>query len=70
MVIVICTSVVEIVIENILFSSLVFLQLYHSAYFGSTTEKPLLANSDQLKLAIKKFDRMPPYETHKVGFQD
>ncbi|XP_026278513.1 tuberin isoform X1 [Frankliniella occidentalis] len=47
--------------------NLIFLQLYHSSYFGSSTEKPLLANSDGLKLAIKNFDRMPPYETHKVG---
>ncbi|KAJ1527617.1 hypothetical protein ONE63_007580 [Megalurothrips usitatus] len=48
--------------------NLIFLQLYHSSYFGNTTEKPLLvSNSAQLQRAIKVLDLTPPYETHQVG---
>jgi len=46
----------------------VFLQLYHTAHFGSTSEKPLLVpHSRAIERAIKNLDRIPPYETHKVG---
>lgn len=45
------------------FSS-VFLQLYHKAYYGS--EKPLLVPSS-MKRAITIFDKIHPYETHKIG---
>lgn len=49
-------------------SSFVFLQLYHTAHFGSTSEKPLLVpHSLAIERAIKNLDRIPPYETHKVG---
>jgi tuberous sclerosis protein 2 len=49
-------------------SSFVFLQLYHTAHFGSTSEKPLLVpHSRAIERAIKNLDRIPPYETHKVG---
>jgi tuberous sclerosis protein 2 len=48
--------------------SFVFLQLYHAAHFGSTTEKPLLVpQSRAIQRAVKNLDRIPPYETHKVG---
>jgi tuberous sclerosis protein 2 len=48
--------------------SFVFLQLYHTAYFGSTSEKPLLVpQSLAIERAVKNLDRIPPYETHKVG---
>lgn len=48
--------------------SFVFLQLYHSAHFGSVPEKPLaLPNSQMVHRAVKNLDRIPPYETHKVG---
>lgn len=44
--------------------SSVFLQLYHKAYYGS--EKPLLVPSS-MKRAITIFDKIHPYETHKIG---
>ncbi|XP_034935459.1 tuberin [Chelonus insularis] len=48
--------------------SFVFLQLYHSSYFGSTNEKPLLVSpTPPLQRAITNFDRIQPYETHKIG---
>ncbi|KAF5285874.1 hypothetical protein FQA39_LY04335 [Lamprigera yunnana] len=48
--------------------SFVFLQLYHSAEFGSTTEKPLLVTSSQVvQRAVKVLDCIPPYETHRIG---
>jgi hypothetical protein len=48
--------------------SFVFLQLYHTAHFGSTSEKPLLVpQSLAIERAVKNLDRIPPYETHKVG---
>lgn len=48
--------------------SFVFLQLYHTAHFGSTPEKPLLVPQSQaIERAVKNLDRIPPYETHKVG---
>ncbi|XP_063234483.1 tuberin isoform X2 [Bacillus rossius redtenbacheri] len=48
--------------------SFVFLQLYHSAHFGSKCEKPLLVSQSQVvQRAVKNLDRMPPYETHKIG---
>ena len=49
-------------------SSFVFLQLYHTAHFGSSPEKPLLIPQNQaIQRAVKNLDRIPPYETHKVG---
>ncbi|KAK7793760.1 hypothetical protein R5R35_000957 [Gryllus longicercus] len=48
--------------------SFVFLQLYHTAHFGSNVEKPLLVSQSQVvQRAVKNFDRIPPYETHKIG---
>jgi tuberous sclerosis protein 2 len=48
--------------------SFVFLQLYHTAHFGSTSEKPLLVPQSQaIQRAVKNLDRIPPCETHKVG---
>ncbi|KAJ9583770.1 hypothetical protein L9F63_021894, partial [Diploptera punctata] len=48
--------------------SFVFLQLYHTAHFGSTPEKPLLVpQTAAIERAVKNLDRIPPYETHTVG---
>lgn len=53
----------------LLCSSFVFLQLFHSAYFGNTSERPLaLSNCQMVQRAFKNLDRIPPYETHKVHF--
>ncbi|XP_008551643.1 tuberin [Microplitis demolitor] len=48
--------------------SSVFLQLYHTAHFGSTNEKPLLIPpTTALQRAVTNLDRIQPYETHKIG---
>ncbi|KMQ95864.1 tuberin-like isoform x1 protein [Lasius niger] len=48
--------------------SFVFLQLYHAAHFGTTTEKPLLVpQTTAIQRAVTNLDRIPPYETHKIG---
>lgn len=48
-----------------------FLQLYHSAHFGSTDEKPILISQNPInqtiQRAISTIDFIPPFETHKVG---
>lgn len=50
------------------FHSFVFLQLYHTAHFGTTTEKPLLVSQTAaVQRAVKVLDAIPPYETHKIG---
>ncbi|XP_048507911.1 tuberin isoform X2 [Athalia rosae] len=48
--------------------SFVFLQLYHTAHFGTTEEKPLLVSQTAaVQRAVKVLDAIPPYETHKIG---
>ncbi|XP_051765578.1 tuberin isoform X4 [Ctenopharyngodon idella] len=48
--------------------SFVFLQLYHSPFFGNEANKPLLLPKTQLiDRAVKVLDQMPPYDTHKIG---
>ncbi|XP_043279652.1 tuberin isoform X2 [Venturia canescens] len=48
--------------------SFVFLQLYHAAHFGTTTEKPLLVpRTTAVQRAVTNLDRIQPYETHKIG---
>ncbi|XP_048407710.1 tuberin isoform X2 [Stegostoma tigrinum] len=48
--------------------SFVFLQLYHSPFFGSEANKPLLVPKTEItERAIKVLDQMPPYDTHKIG---
>ncbi|CAM4470418.1 unnamed protein product [Leuciscus chuanchicus] len=48
--------------------SFVFLQLYHSPFFGNESNKPLLLPKTQLiDRAVKVLDQMPPYDTHKIG---
>ncbi|XP_014220709.1 tuberin [Trichogramma pretiosum] len=49
--------------------SFIFLQLYHAAYFGQPADKPLLVpqNNTLLQTSITNFDRIQPYETHKIG---
>ncbi|XP_058632523.1 tuberin isoform X3 [Onychostoma macrolepis] len=48
--------------------SFVFLQLYHSPFFGNEANKPLLLPKSQLiDRAVKVLDQMPPYDTHKIG---
>ncbi|XP_067138379.1 tuberin [Centruroides vittatus] len=48
--------------------SFVFLQLYHSATFGTASDKPvLLPKTEVITRAIKMIDHTPAYETHKIG---
>uniref|UniRef100_A0A8C7LB73 Tuberin n=1 Tax=Oncorhynchus kisutch TaxID=8019 RepID=A0A8C7LB73_ONCKI len=48
--------------------SFVFLQLYHSPFFGNEANKPLLLpKSQSVCVAVKVLDQMPPYDTHKIG---
>nr|CAD7419085.1 unnamed protein product [Timema cristinae] len=48
--------------------SFIFLQLYHAAHFGNISDKPLLLSQSQVvQRALKNLDRIPPYETHKIG---
>lgn len=45
-----------------------FLQLYHTAHFGSPSEKPLLVpQTTAVQRAVTNLDRIQPYETHKIG---
>uniref|UniRef100_A0A8C7L225 Tuberin n=1 Tax=Oncorhynchus kisutch TaxID=8019 RepID=A0A8C7L225_ONCKI len=45
--------------------SFVFLQLYHSPFFGNEANKPLLLPKSQVSVCV--LDQMPPYDTHKIG---
>ncbi|KAM9314058.1 tuberin isoform 2-T2 [Pholidichthys leucotaenia] len=46
----------------------VFLQLYHSPFFGNEANKPVLLPKTQvIERAVKVLDQMPPYDTHKIG---
>lgn len=48
--------------------SFVFLQLYHTACFGSTAEVPLyVPQCTVVERAVNILDRMYPYEVHKIG---
>lgn len=48
--------------------SFVFLQLYHSATFGTSSDKPvLLPKTEVINRAIEMIDHIPAYETHKIG---
>ncbi|XP_068177466.1 tuberin isoform X2 [Antennarius striatus] len=48
--------------------SFVFLQLYHSPFFGNEANKPLLLpKTPVIDRAVKVLDQMPPYDTHKIG---
>ncbi|XP_074649402.1 tuberin-like [Tubulanus polymorphus] len=48
--------------------SFVFLQLYHNSFIASGDERPkLVPQSEVVERAIKVLDRIPAYETHKIG---
>ncbi|XP_039314149.1 tuberin isoform X1 [Solenopsis invicta] len=58
----------EIDMRCLVYYSFVFLQLYHAAHFGTTTEKPLLVpQTTAIQRAVTNLDRIQPYETHKIG---
>ncbi|XP_076345380.1 TSC complex subunit tuberin isoform X3 [Tachypleus tridentatus] len=48
--------------------SFVFLQMYNTMAFGAGNDRPLLLpKSEVINRAVKVLDRIPPYETHKIG---
>ncbi|KAE8579001.1 hypothetical protein XENTR_v10023871 [Xenopus tropicalis] len=48
--------------------SFVFLQLYHSPFFGDESNKPILVpNTQTFERTMGLLDRIPPYDTHKIG---
>ncbi|KAM3917112.1 tuberin isoform 2-T2 [Leptodactylus fuscus] len=48
--------------------SFVFLQLYHSPFFGDESNKPILVpNTQTFERTMKLLDQIPCYDTHKIG---
>uniref|UniRef100_S4R7P3 Tuberin n=1 Tax=Petromyzon marinus TaxID=7757 RepID=S4R7P3_PETMA len=48
--------------------SFVFLQFYYSPLFGTEASRPILCPKTQaVERSIKMMDRIPPYDTHKIG---
>ncbi|XP_069590695.1 tuberin isoform X4 [Ranitomeya imitator] len=48
--------------------SFVFLQLYHSPFFGDESNKPILVpNTQTFERTMKLLDGIPSYDTHKIG---
>ncbi|KAG8433275.1 hypothetical protein GDO86_017530 [Hymenochirus boettgeri] len=48
--------------------SFVFLQLYHSPFFGDESNKPILVpNTQTFERTMSILDRIPSYDTHKIG---
>ncbi|KAM6424527.1 tuberin isoform 4-T4 [Liasis olivaceus] len=47
--------------------SFVFLQLYHSPFFGDESNKPLLLPNETFERSVPLLDQIPPYDTHKIA---
>uniref|UniRef100_A0A8C5QM62 TSC complex subunit 2 n=1 Tax=Leptobrachium leishanense TaxID=445787 RepID=A0A8C5QM62_9ANUR len=48
--------------------SFVFLQFYHSPFFGDETNKPILVpNTETFERTMLLLDTIPSYDTHKIG---
>ncbi|XP_072838442.2 tuberin isoform X1 [Pogona vitticeps] len=47
--------------------SFVFLQLYHSPFFGDESSKPLLLPNETIERSVQLLDQIPPYDTHKIA---
>ncbi|XP_068919003.1 tuberin isoform X7 [Petaurus breviceps papuanus] len=47
--------------------SFVFLQLYHSPFFGDESNKPLLLPPETFERSVQLLDQTPPYDTHKIA---
>ncbi|KAM9304880.1 tuberin [Gastrophryne carolinensis] len=48
--------------------SFVFLQLYHSPFFGDESNRPILVpNTQTFERTMKLLDQIPCYDTHKIG---
>ncbi|XP_054850623.1 tuberin isoform X2 [Eublepharis macularius] len=47
--------------------SFVFLQLYHSPFFGDESNKPILLPNETFERSVQLLDQIPPYDTHKIA---
>uniref|UniRef100_A0A8B9TP64 Tuberin n=1 Tax=Anas platyrhynchos TaxID=8839 RepID=A0A8B9TP64_ANAPL len=47
--------------------SFVFLQLYHSPFFGDENNKPLLLPNETFEKSVQLLDQIPSYDTHKIA---
>ncbi|KFQ58808.1 Tuberin [Pelecanus crispus] len=47
--------------------SFVFLQLYHSPFFGDENNKPLLLPNEMFERSVQLLDQIPSYDTHKIA---
>uniref|UniRef100_A0A8C2TD42 Tuberin n=1 Tax=Coturnix japonica TaxID=93934 RepID=A0A8C2TD42_COTJA len=47
--------------------SFVFLQLYHSPFFGDENNKPLLLPNESFEKSVQLLDQIPSYDTHKIA---
>ncbi|KAM9208697.1 tuberin isoform 2-T2 [Dugong dugon] len=47
--------------------SFVFLQLYHSPFFGDESNKPILLPNESFERSLQLLDQIPSYDTHKVA---
>ncbi|XP_028904731.1 tuberin isoform X3 [Ornithorhynchus anatinus] len=47
--------------------SFVFLQLYHSPFFGEEANKPLLLPNETYERSVQLLDQIPSYDTHKIA---
>ncbi|XP_056661577.1 tuberin isoform X11 [Monodelphis domestica] len=47
--------------------SFVFLQLYHSPFFGDESNKPLLLPPETFERSVQLLDQIPSYDTHKIA---
>ncbi|OXB68811.1 hypothetical protein ASZ78_002226 [Callipepla squamata] len=45
----------------------VFLQLYHSPFFGDENNKPLLLPNETFEKSVQLLDQIPSYDTHKIA---
>ncbi|KAM4820069.1 tuberin isoform 4-T4 [Thomomys bottae] len=47
--------------------SFVFLQLYHSPFFGDESNKPILLPNESFERSVQLLDKIPSYDTHKIA---
>ncbi|XP_069343173.1 tuberin isoform X1 [Eulemur rufifrons] len=47
--------------------SFVFLQLYHSPFFGDESNKPILLPNESFERSVQLLDQIPSYDTHKLA---
>ncbi|XP_019062529.1 tuberin isoform X5 [Fukomys damarensis] len=47
--------------------SFVFLQLYHSPFFGDESNKPILLPNEAFERSVQLLDQIPSYDTHKIA---